>query len=166
MRRDALAVYWSTWSAARVARVAAGCINNTQRQAVSPVQTPPPPPQLPPPPPVSAALPALPSPAELLQQLPTCGNRHCLASLVAMAQSSLLQLHQQQAVGAGAALPEMSAAPSITSGVPAPAAQLLVCGGCGLVRYCCRQCQRAHWREGHKEDCAQLAAWAQPHLSY
>ncbi|KXZ41491.1 hypothetical protein GPECTOR_433g309 [Gonium pectorale] len=32
--------------------------------------------------------------------------------------------------------------------------QLLSCGGCGEVGYCCRPCQTAQWRAGHKEACA------------
>ena len=29
-----------------------------------------------------------------------------------------------------------------------------VCGACGTVRYCGRECQRAHWDGGHKESCS------------
>ncbi len=32
------------------------------------------------------------------------------------------------------------------------------CGGCRAVRYCGADCQRAHWREGHKAECKELAA--------
>ncbi len=32
------------------------------------------------------------------------------------------------------------------------------CGGCRAVRYCGAECQRAHWREGHKAECKELAA--------
>lgn len=28
-----------------------------------------------------------------------------------------------------------------------------VCGGCGCVRYCSRQCQREHWRRDHRRVC-------------
>ncbi len=31
------------------------------------------------------------------------------------------------------------------------------CGGCRAVRYCGAECQRAHWREGHKAECKALA---------
>ncbi len=31
------------------------------------------------------------------------------------------------------------------------------CGGCRAVRYCGADCQRAHWREGHKAECKVLA---------
>ncbi len=31
------------------------------------------------------------------------------------------------------------------------------CGGCRAVRYCGAECQRAHWREGHKAECKGLA---------
>ncbi|KAG2491575.1 hypothetical protein HYH03_010143 [Edaphochlamys debaryana] len=31
--------------------------------------------------------------------------------------------------------------------------QLQQCGRCGRVSYCCRECQVAHWRAGHKEAC-------------
>ncbi|KXZ50072.1 hypothetical protein GPECTOR_18g50 [Gonium pectorale] len=30
---------------------------------------------------------------------------------------------------------------------------LKACAGCGAVGYCCRPCQTAHWRAGHKEEC-------------
>ncbi|KAG2500979.1 hypothetical protein HYH03_000801 [Edaphochlamys debaryana] len=29
------------------------------------------------------------------------------------------------------------------------------CGGCRAVRYCCTECQRQHWRGGHKAECGQ-----------
>ncbi|KAG2497001.1 hypothetical protein HYH03_005006 [Edaphochlamys debaryana] len=29
------------------------------------------------------------------------------------------------------------------------------CGGCRAVRYCCSECQRQHWRGGHKAECGQ-----------
>ncbi len=32
------------------------------------------------------------------------------------------------------------------------------CGGCRAVRYCGPDCQRAHWREGHRAECKLLAA--------
>ncbi len=32
------------------------------------------------------------------------------------------------------------------------------CGGCRAVRYCCADCQRAHWRAGHKAACKLIAA--------
>ncbi|GLC41679.1 hypothetical protein PLESTM_001227800 [Pleodorina starrii] len=31
--------------------------------------------------------------------------------------------------------------------------RLAACGGCGAVGYCCRDCQVAHWRAGHKAEC-------------
>ncbi|KXZ46456.1 hypothetical protein GPECTOR_43g892 [Gonium pectorale] len=31
---------------------------------------------------------------------------------------------------------------------------LKACAGCGTVGYCCRPCQTAHWRGGHKDECA------------
>ncbi len=34
------------------------------------------------------------------------------------------------------------------------------CGGCRAVRYCGAECQRAHWREGHKAECKKLTAVA------
>jgi hypothetical protein len=30
---------------------------------------------------------------------------------------------------------------------------LQVCGGCGTARYCCRECQVADWKAGHKGQC-------------
>ncbi|KXZ48199.1 hypothetical protein GPECTOR_29g106 [Gonium pectorale] len=36
--------------------------------------------------------------------------------------------------------------------------KLLSCGGCGEVGYCCRPCQTAHWRAGHKGECARRRA--------
>ncbi len=32
------------------------------------------------------------------------------------------------------------------------------CGGCRAVRYCGADCQRAHWREGHRAECKAMAA--------
>ncbi len=32
------------------------------------------------------------------------------------------------------------------------------CGGCRAVRYCGADCQREHWREGHRAECKLLAA--------
>ena len=32
----------------------------------------------------------------------------------------------------------------------------LVCGGCGVARYCCEECQRADW-EWHHGYCANMA---------
>lgn len=32
------------------------------------------------------------------------------------------------------------------------------CGGCGKAYYCDRICQRIHWQNGHREECAALAA--------
>ncbi|KAG2499189.1 hypothetical protein HYH03_002770 [Edaphochlamys debaryana] len=31
--------------------------------------------------------------------------------------------------------------------------RLQKCGGCGRVEYCCRECQKEHWRAGHKAAC-------------
>ncbi|KAG2498717.1 hypothetical protein HYH03_003457 [Edaphochlamys debaryana] len=31
--------------------------------------------------------------------------------------------------------------------------RLRQCGGCGRASYCCRACQTAHWRAGHKAEC-------------
>ncbi|KAG2486781.1 hypothetical protein HYH03_014580 [Edaphochlamys debaryana] len=33
-------------------------------------------------------------------------------------------------------------------------ARLQQCGRCGQASYCCRDCQTAHWRAGHKEACS------------
>ena len=33
---------------------------------------------------------------------------------------------------------------------------LKVCSGCKMVRYCSRECQKEHWRAGHKRECAAL----------
>ncbi|GFR44768.1 hypothetical protein Agub_g6099 [Astrephomene gubernaculifera] len=33
--------------------------------------------------------------------------------------------------------------------------KLMKCGRCGTVGYCCRDCQAAHWKAGHKEACRQ-----------
>ncbi|KAG2491757.1 hypothetical protein HYH03_009918 [Edaphochlamys debaryana] len=32
------------------------------------------------------------------------------------------------------------------------------CGRCGRASYCCRECQVAHWKAGHKEACGKAAA--------
>ncbi|KAG2489975.1 hypothetical protein HYH03_011604 [Edaphochlamys debaryana] len=34
------------------------------------------------------------------------------------------------------------------------------CGGCEAARYCCRECQAAHWEVGHKRECRTAAAAA------
>ncbi len=34
------------------------------------------------------------------------------------------------------------------------------CGGCRAVRYCCADCQRGHWRAGHKAECKLMGAEA------
>ncbi|GFR48874.1 hypothetical protein Agub_g10719 [Astrephomene gubernaculifera] len=36
--------------------------------------------------------------------------------------------------------------------------KLQACGRCGQVGYCCRECQVAHWKAGHKEACGQVGA--------
>ncbi|KXZ48308.1 hypothetical protein GPECTOR_29g83 [Gonium pectorale] len=33
---------------------------------------------------------------------------------------------------------------------------LKACAVCGAVDYCCRPCQTAHWRAGHKEECGRM----------
>ncbi|KAG2489973.1 hypothetical protein HYH03_011602 [Edaphochlamys debaryana] len=35
------------------------------------------------------------------------------------------------------------------------------CGGCEAARYCCRECQAAHWEAGHKRECRTAAKEAQ-----
>ncbi|PNH05656.1 hypothetical protein TSOC_008061 [Tetrabaena socialis] len=35
---------------------------------------------------------------------------------------------------------------------------LRACGGCGRPRYCCPACQKAHWRAGHRAECARQDA--------
>eukprot|EP00899_Mesostigma_viride_P001808 jgi/Mesvir1/11628/Mv00031-RA.1 len=40
----------------------------------------------------------------------------------------------------------------------ARAASLSQCGRCRLVHYCSRECQKKHWKEGHREACAKLAS--------
>ncbi|PNH07473.1 Trafficking protein particle complex subunit 8 [Tetrabaena socialis] len=37
-------------------------------------------------------------------------------------------------------------------------AQLHACGRCGAAWYCCRECQLAHWRDGHREVCSRGAS--------
>ncbi|PNH08846.1 hypothetical protein TSOC_004577 [Tetrabaena socialis] len=36
--------------------------------------------------------------------------------------------------------------------------KLQQCSGCRVLRYCCTDCQREHWRQGHKAECAAVAA--------
>jgi hypothetical protein len=38
----------------------------------------------------------------------------------------------------------------------------LVCSLCGFTRYCSRTCQRKHWRQDHKENCAKIKKWMTP----
>ena len=47
-----------------------------------------------------------------------------------------------------------------TCGGPPPAgAKLMLCGGCKIVWYCSKGCQKHHWgRGGHKQACPQLQA--------
>ncbi|KAJ3278974.1 hypothetical protein HDU79_001034, partial [Rhizoclosmatium sp. JEL0117] len=30
------------------------------------------------------------------------------------------------------------------------------CGGCGQFAYCSKECQKTHWKKGHKEACGQM----------
>ncbi|KAG5175558.1 hypothetical protein JKP88DRAFT_274443 [Tribonema minus] len=46
------------------------------------------------------------------------------------------------------------------AGSSAAAVALLTCGGCGLLDYCSRSCQRRHWKKCHKKVCKKVAAWA------
>ena len=34
---------------------------------------------------------------------------------------------------------------------------LLKCSGCRRVAYCGPECQRSHWKQSHKQHCAELA---------
>ena len=78
----------------------------------------------------TALLPLLPAPSELVRQLPLiCANPDCWKPLIALALQP----------PAGAAL-----------------CPLQLCGRCGAAAYCSRACQTAHWRQGHKEACAEL----------
>jgi len=36
------------------------------------------------------------------------------------------------------------------------AGQMSACSGCGFVRYCSTECQRVHWRAGHRNDCNRI----------
>ena len=36
--------------------------------------------------------------------------------------------------------------------------RLQVCAGCRSVSYCSKQCQREHWKNGHKAECERLHA--------
>ena len=40
-------------------------------------------------------------------------------------------------------------------------AELKTCSSCQIVSYCSKECQRAHWRSGHKADCKKAQAAAQ-----
>lgn len=55
-----------------------------------------------------------------------------------------------------AAVPTCAACGATAEG--AGVRKLLRCSGCQVVRYCGPACQRAHWRGGHKTECAGLAA--------
>jgi hypothetical protein len=43
---------------------------------------------------------------------------------------------------------------------PLPLSALRPCSRCMAARYCGTNCQTAHWKAGHKLECAQLAAAA------
>ena len=45
----------------------------------------------------------------------------------------------------------------LTSESVARAVKLLACSRCGLVAYCSRECQRAHWKANHKQYCVAKA---------
>ena len=49
-----------------------------------------------------------------------------------------------------------NAACTNTSGLAEALLKTRACGGCGVARYCCTDCQRASWRAGHKQACARL----------
>ncbi len=36
--------------------------------------------------------------------------------------------------------------------------RLSKCSGCGITKYCGRDCQVAHWKGGHKAECKALGA--------
>eukprot|EP00899_Mesostigma_viride_P004310 jgi/Mesvir1/13880/Mv16016-RA.1 len=67
--------------------------------------------------------------------------------------------------GAGQAVPSASggstgdaAAVRPCWGCEAKMPSLRRCGGCRLAGYCSRECQKKHWKEGHREACAKLAS--------
>ncbi|KAG5180249.1 hypothetical protein JKP88DRAFT_279665 [Tribonema minus] len=53
--------------------------------------------------------------------------------------------------------PPRCAAAAAAAAAPRAAAALLMCGGCGLVAYCSRDCQQQHWERSHKAVCRVLA---------
>ena len=36
--------------------------------------------------------------------------------------------------------------------------KLVVCAGCGEVKYCSRECQKIDWKAGHRDACETMAA--------
>lgn len=67
--------------------------------------------------------------------------------------------------GEGGSIPQLSADQSggvsvCVNGKEAPV-RLQVCLGCRYVRYCSKDCQRAHWQAGHRKACVQLRQRAQ-----
>ncbi|KXZ48314.1 hypothetical protein GPECTOR_29g89 [Gonium pectorale] len=127
----------------------------------------------------AAAAPPLPWPAGLLREaaagLRSCGDQDMAAHAEGLA--AYLELGGDGACGAlrQASLPPAPLASALSP--PTEARRLLPgrcanprcanlegdseavltlkpCAGCGAVGYCCRPCQTAHWREGHKGECA------------
>ncbi|KAG2489977.1 hypothetical protein HYH03_011606 [Edaphochlamys debaryana] len=47
------------------------------------------------------------------------------------------------------------------AGLSEEALSVQQCGGCDAARYCCRECQAAHWEAGHKRECRAGAAAAE-----
>ncbi len=71
-------------------------------------------------------------------------------------------LHQYNLTGNSQAfrrVAELSQKCSSCSGKPAEGQTLLQCNRCRQAFYCDRNCQKEHWRQGHKSDCCPQPEW-------
>ncbi|PNH05444.1 hypothetical protein TSOC_008263 [Tetrabaena socialis] len=68
---------------------------------------------------------------------------------------ALLLAAAAEAPGERGALPPTCSNPLCASLASNSEADLTLraCGGCGRPRYCCPDCQKAHWRAGHRAEC-------------
>ena len=61
-------------------------------------------------------------------------------------------------MGGGSSSTAGAGAAAAVSAAQAPPVKLKRCAACATQLYCSAACQRAHWRAGHKEECAAIVA--------